>query len=400
MKVALLCEYSRDMGAYQGSNIYITELITRLAGRDDIDLHLITMGRENAVRQEEGFTHHILRKGGPLSLPYLHPLVLLRMVKTVRAIRPDIVHALSTRYPCSTVAVLLQNDYPSLVTAFGIFEREIAHYREDMLPLERTLSHIFHTFFIRNERWVLSRAPELVVDAPSIGDLVRTPTTGRIHVVAAGLDLERLRPQILSPPAGEGPDIVFINMLTRLKGADILLSALPGVVEAYPGIRACIGGKGPQAPELRRLARDLGLEANVDFPGFVPDEEKYRYYRQCRMVVVPSRWDCQPSPLFEAAAFGKPVVASDMAHPGIVEDGVTGLIFRSDDAAGLEEKILFLLDDDAARERMGRAAAARVGEYDWPRVVDRYVTIYQDAVREHRRGGKRATAPAGASPER
>jgi len=186
MKVALLCEYSRDMKPYQGSNIYVSELVSRLAGRDDIDLHLITMGSATAVRQEEGFTHHILRKGGPVSLPYFHPLVLSRMVKTVRAIRPEIVHALSTRYPCSTAAMLLGNDYPSLVTAFGIFEKEIAHYREDMPPFERALSHIFHAFFIHNERWVLSRAPELVVDAPSIGELVRTPTTGRIHVVAAG----------------------------------------------------------------------------------------------------------------------------------------------------------------------------------------------------------------------
>lgn len=400
MKVALLCEYSRDMKPYQGSNIYVSELVSRLAGRDDIDLHLITMGSATAVRQEEGFTHHILRKDGPFSLPYFHPLVLSRMVKTVRAIRPEIVHALSTRYPCSTAAMLLGNDYPSLVTAFGIFEKEIAHYREDMPPFERALSHIFHAFFIHNERWVLSRAPELVVDAPSIGELVRTPTTGRIHVVAAGLDLERLRSQAPPLPPGEGPDIVFINTLTRLKGADVLLRALPDVVEAFPDLKVCIGGRGPREPELRRLAQDLGLERNVAFPGFVPDEEKYRYYRQCRMVVVPSRWDCQPSPLFEAAAFGKPVIASDMSHPGIVEDGVTGLIFRSEDAAGLGEKILRLLRDDAARERMGRAAAARVGEYDWQKVADRYVAIYRDAVREHRRHGERVTATAGASPER
>ena len=400
MKVALLCHYSGDMTSYQGSDIYTSELVSRLAGRDDIDLHIITLGSVNAVRREGGFTCHTLRKNGPLSLPYFHPLVLFRMVKTVRAIRPDIVHVLSTRYPYSAACMLLGSEYPSLVTAFGIFEREIAHYREDMRPLERALSHVFHTFFIHNERWVLSRAPELVVDAPSVGELVRTLTTGRIHVVAAGLDLAKLRSQGPPLPPGEGPDIVFINTLTRLKGADVLLRALPGVVEAFPDIRVYIGGRGPQEPELRRRARDLGLERNVTFPGFVPDEEKYRCYRQCRMVVVPSRWDCQPSPLFEAAAFGKPVIASDMSHPGIVEDGVTGLVFRSEDAAGLGEKILRLLADDAARESMGRAAAARIGEYDWQRVAERYVAIYRDAIREYRQHGGRIAAPTGASPER
>lgn len=387
MKVALLCEYSRDMESYKGSNIYTSELVSRLAGRDDIDLHLITMGSVNATQQEDGLTYHILHKGGPLSLPYFHPLVLYRMAKTVRSIEPDIVHVLSTRYPYSTACMLLRSDYPTLVTAFGILEREIAYYREDMRPLERALSYVFHTFFILNEQWVLSCAPELVVDAPSVSELLQTPENGRVHVVAAGLDLERLRSSPLPLLREEGPDIVFINTLIRLKGADVLLNALPGVVEAFPDLRVCIGGRGPRESELRRLAWDLGLERNVTFPGFVSDEEKYRYYRQCKMVVVPSRWDCQPSPLFEAAAFGKPAIASDMSHPGIVEDGVTGFIFRSEDAVGLGERILLLLEDDAARERMGRAAAARVSDYDWSSVAERYIGIYMDAVGKHQKNG-------------
>ncbi|KLK87558.1 hypothetical protein SZ63_09630 [Methanoculleus sediminis] len=400
MKIALICQQFGDRTSYQGSDIYAAELVSHLAGRSDVDLHVVTMGSANAVRQEDGFTCHTLRNNGLLSLPYVHPLVLARMVRTIRAIRPDIVHVLSTRYPCSAAGMLLRNDYPLLVTAFGIFEREIVYYREDMRPLEKALSHVFHAFFIRNERWVLSRAPELVVSAPSIGELLRTPATGPLHVVAGGIDVGKLRSSGSSLRPGPAPDIVFVNALTRLKGADVLLDALPRVVKAFPEVRVCIGGRGPQEPELRRLARNLGLEENVVFSGFVTDEEKHDYYRGCKAVVVPSRWDCQPSPIFEAAAFGKPVIASDMSHPDIVEDGVTGLIFRSEDAVGLGEKILMLLGDDAARERMGRAATLRADEYDWKSVAEKYLAIYGDVVRRHRRHGGRAAAAAGASPER
>lgn len=400
MKVALICQQFGNKTSYGGSDIYALELVSHLAGRSDVDLHVVTMGSTNAVRQEDGFTCHTIRNNGLLSLPYVHPLVLTRIVKTVRTIRPDIVHVLSTRYPCSAAGMLLRNDYPLLVTAFGIFEREIVYYREDMHPLEKVLSHVFHAFFIRNERWVLSRAPELAVSAPSIGELLRTPATGRLHVVAGGIDVGKLRSSGLASRPGPNPDIVFVNALTRLKGADVLLNALPRVVEAFPDVRACIGGRGPQEPGLRRLAHDLGLEANVVFSGFVTDEEKHDYYRRCKAVVVPSRWDCQPSPVFEAAAFGKPVIASDMSHPDIVEDGVTGLVFRSEDAAGLGEKILRLLGDDAAREKMGRAAALRADEYDWRSVAERYIAIYGDVIRRHRRHEERATAAPGASPER
>lgn len=400
MKIALICQQFGDKTSYRGSDIYASGLVTHLAGRSGVDLHVVTMGSTNAVRQEDGFVCHTIRNNGLFSLPYIHPLVLARMMRTIRSIGPDIVHVLSTRYPCSAAGMLLRNDLPLLVTAFGIFEREIVHYREDMRPLEKALSYVFHAFFIHNERWVLSRAPELVVSAPSIGELLRTPATGRLHVVAGGIDLGNLRSSGILPRPGPQADIVFVNALTRLKGADVLLNALPAVVRAFPDVRVCIGGRGPQEPELRRLARDLGLEENVAFPGFVTDEEKYDYCRRCKAVVVPSRWDCQPSPIFEAAAFGKPVIASDMSHPDIVEDGVTGLVFCSEDAAGLGEKILLLLGDDAARESMGRAAAVRADEYDWRSVAERYLAIYGDVVRRHRRHGGRAMTAAGASPER
>lgn len=400
MKIALICQQFGDKTSYQGSDIYASELVSHLAGRSDVDLHVVTMGSTNAVRQEDGFTCHTLRNNGLLSLPYIHPLVLVRMVRTIRAIRPDVVHVLSTRYPCSAAGMFLRNDHPLLITAFGIFEREIVYYREDMRPLEKALSHVFHAIFICNERWVLSCAPELAVSAPSIGEFLRPPSTGRLHVVAGGIDVGRLRSSGKPLHPGPNPDIVFVNALTWLKGADVLLNALPRVVKAFPDVRVCIGGRGPQEPELRRLARDLGLEANVVFSGFVTDEVKYDYYRRCKAVVVPSRWDCQPSPVFEAAAFGKPVIASDMSHPDIVEDGVTGLVFRSEDAAGLGEKIVLLLGDDAARERMGRAAALRTDRYDWRSVAERYVAIYGDVIRKHRRRRQRAMAAAGASPER
>lgn len=400
MKIALICQQFGDRTSYQGSDIYASELVSHLAGRSGVDLHVVTMGSTNAVRQEDGFTCHTIRNNGLLSFPYIHPLALVRMVRTIRAIRPDIVHALSTRYPGSAAGMLLRNDYPLLVTAFGIFEREIVYYREEMPLLEKALSHIFHAFFIRNERWVLSRAPEIAVDAASIGDLVRTPETGRLHVVAGGIDVGKLRSSVPPPHPGPQADIVFVNALTRLKGADVLLNALPYVVKAFPDVRVCIAGRGPQEPELRRLARDLGLEEYVAFPGFVTDEEKYDYYRRCKAVVVPSRWDCQPSPVFEAAVFGKPVIASDASHPDIVEDGATGLVFRSEDAAGLAEKILFLLGDDAARESMGRAAALRADEYDWAVIAERYLTLYGDVIRRHHRHGGPAMAAPGASPER
>ena len=83
-----------------------------------------------------------------------------------------------------------------------------------------------------------------------------------------------------------------------------------------------------------------------------------------------------------------------MSHPDIVEDGVTGLVFRSEDATELGEKILLLLEDDTARTSMGRAATLRTDEYDWRRVAERYVAIYGGVIRRHRWHGGLAAVTA------
>jgi glycosyltransferase involved in cell wall biosynthesis len=118
----------------------------------------------------------------------------------------------------------------------------------------------------------------------------------------------------------------------------------------------------------------------VKFLGFITDEEKYRNYNACKIVVVPSRWDCQPFALFDAAASGKPVVASDMSNPGIVDNGKTGVIFKSNDINDLASKIILLLKDDKLRNEMGKAAKEKAKQYDWSRIAARTVEIYKDVI--------------------
>lgn len=384
IRVAVLCDLPLHAGVRHGNAIYVSELIARLLRRDDLDLHVITIGDTTETIRQDGLTVHLIRKGGLLSVPYFHPLIFREMQRTVGALKPDLVHALSTHYPYSTLAALLRDRYPTLVTAFGVLSREIPYYRTDMTPFHRLLSYVFHSLFILNERYVLSSVPDIVVDTESIQEMIHADQAA-VHVVPAGLDLRKV--QSMPPPDSprESPDFIFVNTLNRLKGADVLISALSVVASEIPTVQAYIGGMGPQEGELKRYVRSLGLEKNVTFLGYISEEEKCHYYRCSRAVIVPSRWDCQPSPLFEAAALGTPVIASDMSNPGIIEDGITGLVFSSENAADLAEKMLLILRTDGAGERMGAAARAGIVRYDWGPVSERYVQIYRHAIDRYAR---------------
>jgi len=78
-------------------------------------------------------------------------------------------------------------------------------------------------------------------------------------------------------------------------------------------------------------------------------------------------------------AAGTPVVATRSG--GIVEtvrDGETGLLVAKNDAQALAEAIIQLLDNDALRESMGRAARARaLGHFTWDRIAERAYAIYE-----------------------
>jgi len=134
--------------------------------------------------------------------------------------------------------------------------------------------------------------------------------------------------------------------------------------------------------ELKNLVRELKLENQIKLLGYISDEQKYQYYKVCKLVIVPSRWDCQPITLFEAAASGKPVIASDMSNPGIVDDGKTGLIFKSENVEDLVNKMIILLKNEKLREKIGSHTAEEAKKYDWNEIAKRFVEIYKLVIKD------------------
>ncbi|MCC6312564.1 MAG: glycosyltransferase, partial [Thermomicrobiales bacterium] len=81
----------------------------------------------------------------------------------------------------------------------------------------------------------------------------------------------------------------------------------------------------------------------------------------------------------EAMACGRPVVGSDVGGISFtVRDGETGLLVPPRDPEALADRLALLLRDDARRERMGRAARARVlAHFTWDVVAERTAALYE-----------------------
>ena len=365
MKVAILCEYG--LLGY-GSSRDIDGLTHYLSRRDNIELHVITFGDENKKIKKGNLNIHILKGIKP---NILRLFLISRLGHKITEIDPDIVHAIITHIPYSTAAAFIRNK-PTVLTILGVAAKEIK-YDKGIIPFIISAIHIL------NERYVISKISNIIIITPSIRNLISKWTKSKIYSVQDGIEFEKI--QKFELHKSEKPDVLFISHLTKLKGVDILIKAIPIVLNSVPDLRVYIAGTGPQEAELKKLVKELNLEAHVKFLGFIGDEEeKYSYYKACKVVVAPSRWDCQPYAVTEGGACGKPIIASDMSNAALLDDGKTGFIFQSENIEDLAKQIIKLLTDDKLREEMGKAALEKAREYDWNRIVDRHVEIYKEVI--------------------
>jgi glycosyltransferase involved in cell wall biosynthesis len=228
---------------------------------------------------------------------------------------------------------------------------------------------------------------EFEVISPSTkDDLVARGLDGaRIHTIYCGLDHERFA--LPEPPArAESPLVVCWSRLRRYKSTDVAIRAFARIREERPDARMLVIGRGPDEPRLRRIVARLGLDAAVDFRGFMAHAELVRELHRAHVFLNPSPKEGWGLTVVEANACGLPVVASD--RPGLrdsVRDGETGaLVPYGDDAAFAREALALLNDPDAWRRR-SEAARAWARTFSWERCAAESLALCEEVAS---RGGR------------
>jgi len=201
------------------------------------------------------------------------------------------------------------------------------------------------------------------------GDAVLIPNGVR---VAAFASRERL-PDV--DPAH--PSLLFLGRMDEpRKGLDVLVGALATVVGAVPDVQVLVAGPG-DADEQRALIPPE-VRGNVRFLGRISDEDKAKALRSVDVYVAPhTGGESFGIVLAEAMSAQAAVVASDLpAFRRVLEDGACGRIFPKSNSAALAADLIDLLRDPATRAAYVAAADVRVRQFDWDRVVDEVIAVY------------------------
>jgi phosphatidylinositol alpha-mannosyltransferase len=174
-----------------------------------------------------------------------------------------------------------------------------------------------------------------------------------------------------------GKSVLFLGRYDEpRKGMDVLLRALPALVDAFPDVEVLVVGRGDE-DELREEAGDLAGHLNC--LGSVDDMTKASAMRSADVYCAPNTGgESFGIVLVEAMAAGTAVVASDLdAFRRVLEDGTAGRLVPVDDAAAMASALIEVLSDDVARARYVDVAAKAVRRYDWSVVAREILRVYE-----------------------
>lgn len=243
------------------------------------------------------------------------------------------------------------------------------------------------------KRWLLSQYERLIAKLTTTVICVsehdrrlalqfKVATLERLVVIHNGLDplpFLQTKDIRLSPLVGikERPWVTFVGRLAPQKDLLPLLRAFERVSLGS----LILVGDGSLRPQVEQFVRQRGLDHRVILLGDRTDIPEL--LAASDVFVLPSRWEGLPLAIIEAMMAGLPVVASRVGGvPELVENGVTGFLVPSGDAAALAKTIQELLGDKELRLRLGLAGREKaMKEFTLARMLAATQTVYEEALR-------------------
>ncbi len=219
---------------------------------------------------------------------------------------------------------------------------------------------------------------DVLTDCPVAAPLTSTIWNGvDSHWFTASGNRDKVRKEWC---VDEGPVLLTVARLTKEKGHQFLIEALPGLLAEWPSLVCLFVGDGGSREVLRDLAREKGIEQACRFVGARNDVVDW--YAAADVVVLPSLSEGFPFVILEALAMSRPVVATAVnGVPEIIEDGKSGLLVPPRNPQALEAAIRTMLRDPYLAARLGKAGQQEVAaRFTAGKMVQDTVRVIEEAM--------------------
>jgi glycosyltransferase involved in cell wall biosynthesis len=208
-----------------------------------------------------------------------------------------------------------------------------------------------------------------------------------VTVIPNGVSSSDFLPSPLPVREGRTPIILYIGTLADWQGLEVLIKALPKIMEQKTVQLQIVGrGRSRQRKILSKQIRKLGLEGSVSIRPAMPHHEVPALISEADICVAPlglndrnvTQGAC-PIKVLEYMAAGRPLVASNMPIVReLVREDVDGLLFSPNDPDDLARQVLALLNDEALSKRLAESASKRaLTKFTWHESQKKLLKVYE-----------------------
>jgi glycosyltransferase involved in cell wall biosynthesis len=204
-----------------------------------------------------------------------------------------------------------------------------------------------------------------------------------IVVISNGIDYEKIKEV---SPYFERSDLIFAGRLIKEKNVDLLINAVAIIKTKFSEIKCIIIGDGPEKNKLTNLAKQLKLEKNIIFTGFLEKyEDVYRYFKSSKIFVLPSIREGFGIVVLEANACGLPVITINHANnaaKNLIRNNYNGFICQLD-FHNVAMHIKNILCDPILFNNLKMRSIEFAQKCGWENIINDLVNYYQKTINEN-----------------
>lgn len=332
----------------------------------------------------------ILHKNMPLIKKSNEKLVLLQkkshIEKIIKKENIDLIHTYST-YPDTFLSISVAKKY-----GIPIVQRVAGRAWYNLLrrnpflkgKIEWTFNNVdmllFISDFIKDQTYDYFNKLGFKVNTPcEINDI------GINYKQHKNIDLENLKSKY---DLSDDEKIILCveSFKHHSKRQDILIKALPNVLEKINNLKLIFIGKGPIIQRMKDLAYVLGVHRKIRFLGEVPHRDELGIMSIAKIVAHPTEFEGLSTVMKESLALGKPFLVSDIEPMNnIIKDGYNGMLAENNPIK-FAEKIVYLLENNEIRKSIGENAAKDAKKYfDSEKNILKYEKLFLDICQKNKR---------------
>jgi glycogen(starch) synthase len=304
-----------------------------------------------------------------IRLVALSLVILVRLVKIVRDIRPQILHVIC----CS-------GNLPYAIMLGRMFGIAVVVTAQGEIGMDAAGLYKSGAYVPRNFHKLLKRASWVTACSSNTREeLLEYSGTAHCTVIHNGIDITEFELRHDNPRMTTGRPYVFaLGRHVHQKGFDVLIRAWHQLqLQEYDLV---IGGSGTDTELLRDLIHDHKLESSVHLIGRLDRQGVVSHLQHADCFVLPSRHEPFGIVVLEAMAARTPVIATTVGGvPEFVTHGVNGRLVNGDNVDAMAQALQELIMNGASRTQI-RAGYATAVDHDWSAITSEYLNIYSKCI--------------------